>query len=506
MNVEIKIDGKSLKVPKGSILKEFMNMNFPCGGHGKCGKCKVILNGNIPYSADELRLLSETEIKNNVHLACLTKVQNEMEVFSVSTHTNLKDKIISDGFMPNFVCKPSFSKLGIAIDIGTTTVAAKVYNRKGVVVAEGSMLNPQSEWGADVVSRVEASLAGNSEKITKSVIQAIDDLIFKITSDRQLSAADIGECVITGNTVMLSLLTATPVTPFSRAPFVCERLFGENISAQQMGFHSLSSDTNIYLPHCASAFVGADTVTALLASDIFKSKKTQLLVDIGTNGEMALWHREKLYLCSTAAGPAFEGVGISMGMPCKSGAIDRVEIVRDKLSAHVVDDITPRGICGSGIIDALSCLLKMGIIDETGYMEKPTTLLPPVVIESDDVRAVQLSKSAICSGILTLLKHANISCESVEKVYLAGGFGSCIDIKNACFIGLLPLEFKSKIKTIGNAALSGASMMLLNEDYRKSAADFIKNSSVIELQSDAFFIDSYINNMMFYPENKIQEL
>ncbi|MBR5588675.1 MAG: DUF4445 domain-containing protein, partial [Phascolarctobacterium sp.] len=430
MSTKIKINGKSITVNKGEKISQYLDMDFPCGGHGKCGKCKVKIKGShLPYGKCELELLSKDEIEQGVHLACVTNVQAGMEIESIPADIKAKNKIISTGIMPDFSCQPNFSKYGVAVDIGTTTIVARLYDSNGNAIDNCSMLNPQAAWGADVISRIEAALTNEASKITQSTLKAIDTLVTEMCNSNGLSNADIQSAVITGNTVMLSLLTGTSVKPLSCAPFLCERLFGETVSAKDLGLSSINPEVQVYLPNCAAAFIGADIVTALLASDICSSESTQLLVDIGTNGEMALWHKGKLYFCSTAAGPAFEGVGIYMGMPSKSGAIDRVEIVDGQMIAHTIDDAKPCGICGSGIVDAIACLLKMDLIDETGYLEDSVTIASPVILKPNDIRAVQLSKSAICAGMYTLINEAGISCDDIEKVHIAGGFGSYINIE-----------------------------------------------------------------------------
>ena len=228
----------------------------------------------------------------------------------------------------------------------------------------------------------------------------------------------------------MHLLTETDVEPLSRAPFHVERLFGEVLRADALGLTALQGDASVYLPACIAAFVGADTVCALLASDICETGKTVLLADIGTNGEMALVHQGTLTVCSTAAGPAFEGVGISMGMRGAIGAIDRVRVENGALVAHVIGEGAPIGICGSGLVDTIACLLETEMVDETGYMEDDEVqIAAPVVLTQQDVRMVQLAKSAICAGLQTLLKTAGIDVSEVESLVLAGGFGSYLDAK-----------------------------------------------------------------------------
>lgn len=202
---------------------------------------------------------------------------------------------------------------------------------------------------------------------------------------------------------MLYLLTQTDPDCLSHAPFAASRLFGETLAAGELGLPCLHAQ--VYLPRCMSAFVGADITTALLASGICSKPDTRMLVDIGTNGEIALWHRGQLSCCSTAAGPAFEGAGLSMGMAGKTGAVDHVRVQDGALQAHVIGGGAPKGICGSGVIDALACLLELEQLDETGLLEQdPAPVAPPVCLTQKDVRMVQLAKSAICAGLRTLLR------------------------------------------------------------------------------------------------------
>jgi uncharacterized 2Fe-2S/4Fe-4S cluster protein (DUF4445 family) len=322
-----------------------------------------------------------------------------------------------------------------------------------------------------------------------------------LAKSARISAKEIDVMVVTGNTAMLYLLTETSTEPLSHAPFYVERLFDETLSAEALGLTALSDDAKVYLPSCIAAFVGADTVCALLASNICDEDKTVLLADIGTNGEMALVHKGTLTVCSTAAGPAFEGVGISMGMRGAIGAVDRVKVENGALVAHVIGDTTPVGICGSGLVDAVACLLETEAVDETGYMEDDEAeILAPVVLTQQDVRMVQLAKSAICAGLCTLAKTANVDMDDVEGLVLAGGFGSYLDVKNAGRIGLIPNELSDKTAVIGNAALDGATMILLNKDAKARATQIAKSALVRELSSDPVFSEFYMMGMMFSDE------
>ena len=245
--------------------------------------------------------------------------------------------------------------------------------------------------------------------------------------------------------------------------------------------------------------MGADITCAVISSQIYKNEKNAVLTDIGTNGETVLKYGNALYACSTAAGPAFEGAGISMGMGGSVSAVDKVRVLPDgSLDVHVIGGAEPAGICGSGIVDAVAALLDTGAIDETGYMEdEPAVIAPPVVLTQADIRAVQLAKSAIHAGIKTLLSHAALTCADIDRFYIAGGFGSYLDVMNAGKIGLIPKELTGCVKVLGNASLSGASALLLSSPLIKVSEHIASDIKTVELASNPVFAEEYMNNMTF---------
>ncbi len=493
----VTVNGNAVEATLGSKLSSVLEIAMPCGGHGKCGKCKVIASGHLSEISDsERKYLTADELAKGVRLACSAYIEGDC---TVSTDTKaVHSQIVTDGHMPLISLKPIFAKYGVAIDIGTTTLAARLFDTNANVLSHVSRLNPQSIWGADVISRIEASMRGESEKMAQVICSALDELIVELASNALIDAQDVDGIVITGNTCMLYLLTNTSTEPLSHAPFAASRLFGETLGASEVGLKSVPSQTTVYLPSCISAFVGADTTCALLATQTCESDDTNLMVDIGTNGEMGLWHDGKLYVCSTAAGPAFEGVGISMGMGGSTGAIDRVKVVNGEISAHVIGDTEPRGICGSGLVDAVAALLKLEILDESGFLEDDEAVIAaPVVLEQQDIRMVQLAKSAICAGIKTLLKSAKLDSDKIKAMYVAGGFGSYLDMHSAGEIGLIPSELEERIDVVGNAALSGAAMLLLNSDLRKLCEKMARDAIVLELSSNPVFADEYMTGMLF---------
>lgn len=502
--VTVLLNGTPLTCPAGTVLGDLMQAgghgHMPCGGHGKCGKCRVTVMGEVSDpTEDEKRALSPDELASGIRLACRVTVLGDC---AVTTTEQGRGQIVTHGAFPASMSgkkfNPSWSGYGAAIDIGTTTLAARLYGREGKLLSETSRLNPQSAWGADVISRMEAAMAGNGGKIARITRRALDGMLTELADAASVETADIGAVVITGNTVMLHLLTETNVEPLTHAPFAAERLFGEVLTAKELGLTALAPDSPMYLPPCIAAFIGADTVTATLASDLREIPETALLCDIGTNGEMVLWHEGTLYACSTAAGPAFEGAGISMGMSGRVGAIDRVWVRDGSIEAHVIGEGDPVGLCGSGLVDAVAALLDTELLDETGYLEDdPVEIAEPVTIIQEDIRAVQLAKSAIHAGMRTLIHTARLDPDEVATLYIAGGFGSYLDVTNAGKIGLLPEELTERVTVLGNAALTGAAMLLLCEELRAVCERLAKDTRVVELATNPVFVSEYMERMMF---------
>ena len=503
--VVVTLNGVARTCSLGSSIGELMqghgHGSLPCGGHGKCGKCRVTVTGQVSApTEDERRVLSADELAQGIRLACRTRVEGDCTVTSAEGG---RGQIVTHGAFPASMegspLAPAFKGYGVAVDIGTTTLAARLYDREGRMLAETSRLNPQSAWGADVISRMEAAMAGNAPRIAALTRRTLCGMITDLAEEAGIAASAVDAVTITGNTVMLHLLTETDVEPLTHAPFAAKRLFGEIVPASDLELDVLAPATPVYLPPCIAAFVGADTVTAVLASDMRERAETALLCDIGTNGEMVLWQDQTLYACSTAAGPAFEGAGISMGMGGRTGAIDRVWVTAaGEIQAHVIGEAEPVGLCGSGLVDAVAALLDTEQLDETGFLEDdPAVISTPVEVTQEDIRAVQLAKSAIHAGMRTLIHTAALSCEEVDTLYIAGGFGSYLDVANAGKIGLLPEELTDRVTVLGNAALTGAAMLLLRRDLRPVCETLAKETRLVELATNPVFVSEYMERMMF---------
>ena len=456
-----------------------------CGGRGICGKCRVEIEG-------EISPLNDAEKKVGGHLSCQTMLLGDAVLtLDKKAGTALSD-IESTLIRYGGPLQPMNGKYGFAVDIGTTTVVIQLYDlSNGQLQAEASERNRQAEIAADVMGRIGASLEGKLERLCQIIRDEIRELMDKALAEAGLTDHEVQSAVITGNTTMLYLLCGMDPECLSHAPFEADCLFDKEID--------LFGKT-VYLPPCISAFVGADITCAVLASDMCSSPLTSLLCDVGTNGEMALWLNGQLHVCSTAAGPAFEGAGIKCGCSNIPGAIDSVSPQGDRLIVHTIGDLKATGICGSGLIDAVASLLTIGEIDETGYLEDNYVLMDDIDLSPADVRAVQLAKAAIAGGMQTLIDSTGIKPEMIHTLYLAGGFGNHLNVSSAVRIDLLPASLSDKTKPVGNAALSGAATLLLNVNKREQIRELIANAKTIQLGGNPAFNANYVDHMMF-PEN-----
>ena len=381
-------------------------------------------------------------------------------------------------------------RLGLAVDIGTTTLAAALCDLKtGGVLASAGLLNPQTQIAADVMGRIGAAMGGQLDTLRTQAEQAIRSLLRQVCREAGRSETEVEALVLTGNTTMLYLLTGRDPTCLSCAPFVADTLFG--VQTELLG-------RTAYLPPCMNAFVGADITCVALVSGMCRRDETALLCDAGTNGELALWHGGTLYVTSTAAGPAFEGAGISCGCGSTAGAIDRVWEENGKVRIHTIADAPPCGLCGSGLIDAIAVLLAREDISMTGASPaEGLALCPSVRLLREDIRAVQAAKAAIAAGIALLLRSAGIGPEDIGAFYLAGGFGSHLSLRSAAAIGLFPETFIPRAHVIGNAALAGAELLLLDRTQREAAQALAAQARHISLAGHPDFNDVYVENMLF---------
>lgn len=472
-----KIPFEGEKPLEALLVEANLALSHPCGGRGVCGKCAVEITG-------ELSPMTEAEKKAGSRLSCQTVLMGDATLTLKDTSEGMR--IESESRTKAAASHPMAGKYGAAVDIGTTTVALRIYDlADGMVVGSAAALNPQRSVAADVMGRIDAACHGQSELLKKQITECIEALLKKAVTGREIT---VDALVLSGNTTMLYLLVGRDPSSLATAPFEADTLF--DTETEILGIPA-------YLPPCMGAFVGADITEALLASGIYGKQGTYLLCDIGTNGEIALLKNGSLFVTSTAAGPAFEGVGISSGCMGISGAIDRVWAENGALRFTTIDNQPPIGICGSGLIDAVAAALSVELIDETGAMEEDEIDLGGILLLPEDVRALQLAKAAIAAGIDTLLDEAGVSVEDVDECIIAGGFGSHLDPKSAGAIGLLPPSLVPRIRTVGNASLDGASMTLLDTDNREVLRAIAESARLVNLGGNPKFNAYYIDKMMF---------
>lgn len=456
----------------------------PCGGRGVCGKCAVLAEGEVSLpEAAEMRLGARLACRLTLlGNACIT-LPGEQCMAQIETGRSTVLKPV----------RPMPGRAGAAIDIGTTTLALALYDlTTGKRLATAAMPNPQLSVAADVIGRIDAAMHGAGDRLRQSLEAALNTLLVSACARAEQDPRQVASLVVTGNTTMLYLLTGREPSSLARAPFEADHLFDGEITL--LG-------RSAYLPPCLHAFVGADTVCALLAAGLTEKNETALLCDIGTNGELALWHGGRLRVASTAAGPAFEGAGISCGCGSIPGAIDRVWVQEGSLRLSTIGGGAPVGLCGSGLVDAVAALLALGIIDETGAMEgEGYTLAEGVRLLPQDIRAVQLAKAAMAAGTAALLNSAACTGDRVETLYVAGGFGSHLEPASAAAIGLLPPVLLRRVKGLGNAALDGAAMLLLDTSLRQKLRSLKACTEHVRLDGNGFFSSRYIEEMLFPEE------
>ncbi len=450
-------------------------VHTPCGGKGICGRCAVRAVGALRPAPKEGRCL-----------ACQTRVTGGAQVW-LSESAELGNIALA-GTLPTFVPDPLPGHYGLAVDIGTTTIALQLLDlHSGVLLAGAAGTNPQRRIAHDVIGRVGAAMSGKGSELQCLVCGAIDSLKEEACLKAGISPAQIDRCVIAGNTTMLYLYTGRDPSCLSRAPFMADHLFGEWLE-----------EGSVYLPPCIGAFLGADLMCALLSSEMCTFNETVLLADIGTNGEIALWHEGKLHCCATAAGPAFEGGGISCGSGSVPGAVDTVWADKGKLCFTTIADAPPCGICGSGLIDAAAALLETGRLEESGALSgDEAEIAPGIMLTQSDIRRLQLAKGAVSAGIETLCDNVGILPRGIGRFFIAGGFGSRLNARNGARIGLFPGALADKTISLGNASLAGAMMLLLNRAYFPEIRRIADMTRVLTLSGSVKFAESFVEGMIF---------
>ena len=591
MKVTFKPSGLIYEARPGMSIMDAIRFNdlkldAPCGGNGTCKKCKVMvtdekgtrevlacmtkITGDITVDIsrkDEGHRILMGGITRDVAPTPAVKVYT-LEIPKPST-ADLRDSwrrltdtlsaaaaVPADYFRPNLrvisklyntleenkyrvdavVCADEILDvvsvgspvLGLAYDIGTTTVACYFVDmRSGEQIAQSSLLNPQTTYGGDVIMRVKYCVENGVDGPTGDIRKALNQLAAKCAASAKQKMKNIYLITVVGNTCMHHLFLGISPASLAYAPYTPAAAEPMQLTASEFGF-AVNPSAKLYMLPNIAGFVGADTVGAALAASMDEKKEITLLIDIGTNGEMVLGTEKRLIACSTAAGPAFEGALITCGMRGAEGAIDHVSLKDGKFAYSVIGGGKPIGICGSGLIDLMSELVRTGLVESAGRLLPPDEIdteegksLADYIIEYDgqraflladgdasgtgealvftqkDIREVQLAKGAMAAGIQMMCQRLGIVTDDIKTVMIAGAFGSYMSPASACGIGLIPPELEEEVMAIGNAAGQGAKLCVLSIDEYKRAADISKKIEYLELAADPAFQDVFVDELEF---------
>lgn len=539
--------------------KAGMIPDAPCGGQGKCGKCRVRIDGQevLACRTQIDRDMEVDTLKEDSGYEILTEGlqrtvrfqpdlrQQRVVIEKPETGDNRSDwerllcqLPVKDSIEPDlklasslYACRKQAADWYViyteneilqisqeqkkmcfaAFDIGTTTVAGYLMDAEtGRVLAVKSHMNPQTQYGADVIMRANYTLEHTVEPLRDSIQKELDQMLCELAEEADIRKTDIYQVSVVGNTCMHHLflgispasLVHAPYNPAIRESFV--------LRAAEYGLHIHPKAQLLLLPDIAG-YVGADTCGCILSLRQDLQEQISLMIDIGTNGEMVLGNKDRLACCSTAAGPAFEGAKIECGMRGAAGAVDHVEYKDGFWNYTTVGNAAPVGLCGSGLIDLVAQLRKAELIDESGHLESGQeipgrfVLVPPektangkgVYLTQKDIGEVQLAKAAIAAGIQLLMKQLSITEKDIQAVYIAGAFGNYMNPRSAAMIGMIPASLLEKITPVGNAAGEGAKIALLNKAERQEMDQMTRCMEFVELAVSPEFQDCFVDELCF---------
>ena len=543
MNLTVNIGEKQVLLQAAAgenilnILKE-NDIYVPayCNGRGSCGKCGIIVErGQLEITAEDRRFFDEAQLKSGYRLSCkavpaedvtirmISSDEDDFEVLSShgaktsDTRRGCVDGVSGGSKNQNNIdvgqedmpaSTGAHAVYGIAVDIGTTTISMDLINlATGISIADDNRINRQRAFGADVISRIQASVNGDKEALRKSIIKDLTTGFEHLVMEGGIAPSQVKKIVIGANTTMCHLLLGYDCDTLGVFPFEPVNIKTVRKSFEEVFDSTFLGAQVIVLPGI-STYVGADIAAGLLACDFDRSEQQVMLIDLGTNGEMAISTEDGFLCTSTAAGPAFEGGNISCGTGSVKGAICAVKIHEpDNIEYKTIADGAPVGICGTGVLDITAELVACEMVDETGLLDDDyfddgvkiatSRTGEDIVFTQKDVREIQLAKAAVRAGIEVLVKRSHKTFEDVGRVYLAGGFGFRLNIEKAVSIGLLPEAFADKICIVGNSCLKGASMCVMDENNIARIEAMIAKCQEISLGSDVDFNNAYMESMYF---------
>lgn len=496
-----------IEVEKNTSLLEIIRMaglyiETPCNGNGSCGKCKVKVKerGSNEYIEK---------------LACTTKVTRDIEIDLLDKNTELKtiySEISKDTYRnDNKYKKNNDETFGIALDIGTTGIAAYLINISSEkIINRKSALNPQTQYGGDVLSRISYSLNNphGKEDLKKVIVDSINEIILGIVENEE-QINQIYKIIVSANTVMIHMLLGLDTYSMSRTPYKPKLLDKLDIKARDLEI-KINSEGIITILPSASAYLGADIISGAVATGFNNKTHNSVFIDIGTNGEILAISKGEIVGTSAAAGPAFEGMNISCGCRAESGAINTFKIINDEIKFTTINNEEVKGICGSGLIDIVSELLTNKVILKSGRLnnklegrlasrikDKKFYITDDIYLSQQDIRQVQLAKGAIATGLNMLLKKIDLAIEDIQEVVVAGAFGYHLDPDNIKTIGIIPKNFTGDINFVGNSSIEGAKLALINEESLDEMIKIKDQIKVLELSLEEEFQDLFVKELTF---------
>ena len=530
-------ENKSIELSQDKSLFDLadqVKMRIPtsCGRVGDCHECIVEVSEGLENLSE--RSEHETFLTEPYRLACQSKIisldsdisftprKRDRKILTNFTGSNKYDidhnyqyknnslVLINDG--EEKIISKSKNFYGLAVDIGTTTVAINLVNLDdGKIIITSSFENPQVFGGSDVMNRISYDSSKFKGELCKSIISSINFEIGEYVKKIKIRRNEIVEAVIVGNATMRDLFFDLDVESIGVRPYksIIELDYLDNkVDSTEMSKYAkeinlrINPNAIVYSPPLIASHIGSDVSAGLISTDFFENNNLKMLIDIGTNTEVVLGTPNKMLAASCPAGPAFEGGEITFGMPGYTGAVEKVDIYKDKFRYKTIGDVEATGICGSGLIDFLSVLVENKLMNPLGKFtsEEDKMFLDneqAINLSRKDVSSLAQAKAANVCGQALVIKDFGKNILDIENVYLAGGFANYIDIQNAINIGFIldfPLE---KIKKIGNSALEGATKLLLSNKLRKNLVKYVKNIDHLELETKSDFFDYFVEGCQF---------
>lgn len=489
--------GRTLEIEAGAALQDVLfplGVEFPCGGRGRCKGCRIkVLQGHIPVTSEHERILSAQELQAGWRLACRCQIASDLKIELAQWESAILSDDTAFAFTPH-------EGLGVAVDVGTTTLVVQLLDLETAnVLGVRTALNPQARHGSDIMSRIDFGLASSGQNVLANLIrEQIGGMIGELIQAAGVVASRLKRVVLAGNSVMHHFFCGIPIAPLAHHPFEPVNAGLQILPPGVLGAAVPASAQVVFLP-CMGCFVGSDILAGVIATRLHESEELCALVDLGTNGEIVIGNRHKMLCASTAAGPAFEGARISMGMRAATGAISEVSWQDGALKCKVLGNTEPRGICGSGLVDAVTVAIEQGWIKLSGRMlnRELIPLAGNVTLNQADIRELQLAKGAIAAGIRLMLMQLEAQLNDVKKVYLAGAFGNYISRTSAQRIGLLNFP-PEKIIPSGNTSLLGAKQALFDGNLEAlHYRDILAKVTHTPLNEDELFQQIFAEEMLF---------